>query len=337
MIATKPRLDYIDVAKGILIILVVLGHSSFPFSKYIYWFHMPSFFIISGFFIKPYQTYVLLFQNIKTLLKKLFIPYILYMTFFFLISRWWLFRDCNWSGIFERITPLLIGGREISGQYAIFWFISTLFIAKVIVYVLNYFVKDTRKIFLASFLLFSLGSIEGYYLSTRKLEILMPLNADVALIAQFFLFIGQYYYSKISKISIKLTIFLIALVALVLVLDFTGLINYNLDMKSVCYNNPLFLIIVPQIIFLIILQLSLLIVTTENIISKLLIRVGKSSLTIMYLHIFVVMNLNLTHSHYLIYTIVGISIPLFIDVFFFDKNKHSIPKNILRIRNSTKL
>ena len=55
----KARLTWVDAAKGFLMILVVVGHYSgptmtdFPFIKYIYWFHMPAFFILSGLFFKP--------------------------------------------------------------------------------------------------------------------------------------------------------------------------------------------------------------------------------------------------------------------------------------------
>lgn len=44
------RLEWIDIAKGIAIILVVLGHATGAsvVGKYIYCFHMPLFFIISG-------------------------------------------------------------------------------------------------------------------------------------------------------------------------------------------------------------------------------------------------------------------------------------------------
>ena len=46
----KERLDYIDRARGILIILMVIGHvwQSGPVFDVIYAFHMPAFFIISG-------------------------------------------------------------------------------------------------------------------------------------------------------------------------------------------------------------------------------------------------------------------------------------------------
>ncbi|MCK6584746.1 MAG: acyltransferase family protein, partial [Anaerolineales bacterium] len=55
---TTTRIDYIDIAKGIGIILVVMGHNDFalisPFThKLIYSFHMPMFFFMSGMFFKP--------------------------------------------------------------------------------------------------------------------------------------------------------------------------------------------------------------------------------------------------------------------------------------------
>lgn len=44
------RLQYFDIAKGIAIILMVLAHSSLPaaLQNYIFAFHMPLFFIVSG-------------------------------------------------------------------------------------------------------------------------------------------------------------------------------------------------------------------------------------------------------------------------------------------------
>lgn len=50
----KERIHYFDTAKGILILLVVLGHvfETGPVNQYIYSFHMPAFFMISGILIR---------------------------------------------------------------------------------------------------------------------------------------------------------------------------------------------------------------------------------------------------------------------------------------------
>jgi len=56
--ALAKRVEYIDIAKGIGNIFVVMGHNDFalisPFAhKLIYSFHMPMFFFMSGMFFKP--------------------------------------------------------------------------------------------------------------------------------------------------------------------------------------------------------------------------------------------------------------------------------------------
>lgn len=52
----KARLDYIDVARGMAMGLVVLGHCygsvGAPVNRFILSFHMPLFFFLSGLFCK---------------------------------------------------------------------------------------------------------------------------------------------------------------------------------------------------------------------------------------------------------------------------------------------
>lgn len=45
----KQREIEIDIIKGIAILLMVLGHSGFPYSDYIYLFHMAIFFMCTGY------------------------------------------------------------------------------------------------------------------------------------------------------------------------------------------------------------------------------------------------------------------------------------------------
>lgn len=67
----------IDIAKGILIILVVCGHCGI-FEQKIYLFHMAAFFIISGYTINPkyFNGKSELFLFIKKRVKSLWLPYI---------------------------------------------------------------------------------------------------------------------------------------------------------------------------------------------------------------------------------------------------------------------
>lgn len=71
----KQRLDYMDVVKGFTILLVILGHSSIPdlLHRFIFSFHMPIFFLISGYFFNVKPLYELISRRGKQLLR----PYVL--------------------------------------------------------------------------------------------------------------------------------------------------------------------------------------------------------------------------------------------------------------------
>ena len=53
----KDRLDYVDLFRGIGILLMIMGHVGFGahFDKFIYAFHVPMFFVISGFLYSDKQ------------------------------------------------------------------------------------------------------------------------------------------------------------------------------------------------------------------------------------------------------------------------------------------
>ena len=72
------RYGYIDILKGIGVVLMILGHMHFCddiFNKYIFGFHMPLFFIISGFlYQKPDSIHDTLVKKSKTLL----VPYLFF-------------------------------------------------------------------------------------------------------------------------------------------------------------------------------------------------------------------------------------------------------------------
>lgn len=83
-VVSKPRITWIDTAKGICILLVVLDHTSqltqieYPFQNDFTTFRMPLYFILSGLFFKQYEG---LTGFIKRKLNKLIIPYTFFFTF----------------------------------------------------------------------------------------------------------------------------------------------------------------------------------------------------------------------------------------------------------------
>ena len=115
----KVRNKWIDIAKGITIILMVLGHSSLPqsISNFIWSFHMPFFFIVSG-LMTNFDSYSFM-QFVKRKVKNLLIPFFCYSA----ISMLWI-EMIDGGGF----VIWLINGW---GGYAL-WFVPVLFLSLII-------------------------------------------------------------------------------------------------------------------------------------------------------------------------------------------------------------
>lgn len=154
----------LSCAKGIGIILMVMGHAGCPINclTFIYSFHMPLFFIISGYLLANYK------KDIKTLfikrIKSLYIPYIKWSMLFIIFHNLFinlnvisgervtfldLIKKAAWSICFMRNTEILISG---------YWFIQALFIGSIGVILLLRITKD-EKIATTIMLLFSMLSL----------------------------------------------------------------------------------------------------------------------------------------------------------------------------------
>ena len=125
------RLDYLDMVKGLAIILVVLGHIEFishPLRVWISSFHMPVFFIVSGILIRyKNEADQPLLPLIAKKARQILIPYFWFSLLYFVIDIF--------NVIFDKITPLtfvkdLIGSLTFYGV-SVLWFLPALFIAEV--------------------------------------------------------------------------------------------------------------------------------------------------------------------------------------------------------------
>jgi len=146
---SKRRIPYYDVAKGVLICLVIISHiyletlsvakipnSTFAWMRSWQWVHvsffMPAFFIITGLcsnFEKDFKPFFI--SNVRTIL----IPAIVFDLLFFTIPN--LFVGQNlWTVIIMGFVKrtLAFGG--------VFWFLPCLFLSKLIYWTLNKYTKD---------------------------------------------------------------------------------------------------------------------------------------------------------------------------------------------------
>lgn len=106
---TKERVGYIDVAKGVGIILVILGHSMYGnvfLKNVIYSFHMPFFFMLSGYFLNFERS---IKSSVQKSFRMLLIPY--FAVCFIQILLYGIFK--REFLVSEFFTALMGGGRYV--------------------------------------------------------------------------------------------------------------------------------------------------------------------------------------------------------------------------------
>jgi fucose 4-O-acetylase-like acetyltransferase len=165
--ATKARLEWVDSAKGVGIILVVIAHvwTRGPVRDAIYAFHMPLFFLLSGYMSKPRA----MGDFVPKLLRSMALPYVaflLVLAAFDLAFELWrghhpIFRD--WS---DALWRLGLGGSELRGPFTIFWFVPALFFGRLALNVLALQWPDVRDWRWAG--LMALVAVFGVWIGARS-------------------------------------------------------------------------------------------------------------------------------------------------------------------------
>jgi acyltransferase len=177
------RIKFIDLAKGIGIFLVVMGHSMEPRSAFIYSFHMPLFFLLSGYFYR--------YESFKTTLlgkiNRLLIPF-----YFFSVLSWCIYLlkivyISDKDGIISYIMSfgqIIIGLNPDVGNVPL-WFLPCLFSTSLLYWGIQ---KLTTHPVYSSIFVFILSLI-GYYAYSLNLENL-PFRPEVACSAIVFYHLG---------------------------------------------------------------------------------------------------------------------------------------------------
>ena len=216
------RLDEIDILKSIGIILMIMGHTGFGkiFDYYIHSFHMPMFYIISGFLYKNSQ---LPFKDfLKKKSKSLLIPYIIF-AFFHLIS-WYILcfivgRDLSIVNLISIFT-FNTDNMPISGAL---WFLTSLFFVDIIYYFINR-INDKKFKLLTVVIISMIGCIIPRYFR-------LPWALDTSLMG-----IGLYYighlYRKNNKKGDNWPISIICLVLGSILTFLNGYINVRQGLYS---------------------------------------------------------------------------------------------------------
>lgn len=232
----SKRENWVDIAKGIGIVLVVMGHACCPKIPHgiIYSFHMPLFFFLSGVFISRQcknDFYTYLKKNIKSLLLPYFYFNLISIAFNYIMSIIF-HKELLVGNVQDNLIGIFVGMRFGSPYHHVLWFLPCLFFAKMLAYPI--FKLSKIQFGGGKFLLAIVTLIIGltYCKWTKKP---LPMSFDASLIAVFFIVCGDYYMKYqaiINKWIKKSGLLLILLSALFVFLNFDKVEMYNMSYGS---------------------------------------------------------------------------------------------------------
>lgn len=175
----KERIDWVDTAKGWGIFFIILTHIDFKtFSGWLYSFHVPLFFFISGFLFSPKENFKIFFLN---KFKKMIIPYFSMMFIVVFFQTFVMHLDSFFQLILNGVLQI---------RYGTLWFLSTLIVTEFVFYFVEKISNYNLKWGII-FYLFILGLVYNIYV--RKFLIW---NLDVVPVALFYFSLGNLCHKK---------------------------------------------------------------------------------------------------------------------------------------------
>lgn len=240
---TQNRDNAIDIAKGIGILLVIVGHTGgLPADTYIhhfiYSFHMPLFFILGGFLFKPSN----IGTHIRKDAKRLLLPYVFSV---FLLTLWFVILGIKYDN-YGMVWRTLQTGWFGSGQYhaspiwgdyptiGMIWFLLAMFWCRVTYNMLAKLPK-LHKYLLGAVVAMAATMIDNFIIN-------LPLGILTGLSAIVFYMLGNALNENLAWVHKKHTIFsVVGIVCWLIALRFSSIgmaachyENYILDIAGAC-------------------------------------------------------------------------------------------------------
>jgi len=227
----------IDALKAFGIVCIVIAHNDYTLlGNYLYSFHIPLFFLVSGIFFEKKNSFIILF---KKRFVSLMVPYFSMATLLYLF--WWavgrkfgesatmeLSAVKNFIGIFYAQ-----GGHRFMNWGIPLWFLPCLFL----VTLAYHFIASFKKTILIPILIVSAGVA---YIMSRYLPFHLPWSLDIVFAAIVFFGIGNMSRNFVFRIIDKNYnhVYRIGLMLTALILNVLFFIlNDTIDISKAIYHN----------------------------------------------------------------------------------------------------
>ncbi|MCI8955886.1 MAG: acyltransferase [Eubacterium sp.] len=274
-VQSRKRIEWIDIAKAVAIILVGVGHYScpYPLQIWIYTFHMPLFFILSGctINIEKYTFGKFILRKAKAFL----LPWVLAVCVNIAFQEFCLAIgiSANHSKISSIPFRLLFNMRP--GEWdPIYWFLPCLFITEAVVYWILKIFKSQKQII---GVVIALGVCAYFY--QKFVNILLPWEVDLLPVTCCFLLIGyliKKYYMKMFE-RVKRINQLFACLICIISGSLLGVFNVHITGAPIDIASGRYGIVPLMFVAAILLSIGIIILCTF-VHSKLINYIGQNSL-----------------------------------------------------------
>lgn len=287
----RKRNTALDIAKGIGILLVVLGycpHVWLPLKQWIYSFHVPLFFLIAGMVWDRESHEERGFLNGAFLAKKSFrllVPCFLWGLFYTLaralVSRTFKPESLGWL-LFNTENSI-----SKAGSLTVLWCLSCMFVAVCLFEGIQWLFCKKQ---LSRWLLFGLSLVfAALGLFLPKFSMGYPWSVDIAMLGLALMIWGHLARETMDKLAERSWLCLLISLAALLVLIFTfrlnltGLPNNYVEVPDRVFGNPALFLLNALCGSLFVLGLSAFLSTLTPL-DQVLVRIGKDTIPILLLH-----------------------------------------------------
>ncbi len=236
----KLRNHWIDHLKAFGIFLVVYGHSfslDWGINQWIYSFHMPLFFLISGYLIREQELALGWWAFTKKTLSSLLPAYVIFVAVCYVV---WLFVlrhfGADAGDAIPWYRPLLaaLWGTGTLDSFSVFpivlWFFPCLIVSRFLLYLFH------RAPGFGFPIVSSVVCVAGLFWPSDRV---LPWELETALVAQFFLMIGFFAKSRSIVESRSKTVRIVLGACLLAAGSIGAFVNGDVEMRTSVYSNGL--------------------------------------------------------------------------------------------------